>query len=99
MVQRKDTGYNGQQMPSGREGGRPQRRCMDVMKEEMKMAGVREEDGKDRVRWRQIICFTGPKGSIYYRECSLIKPEVFSQILGHVKFKFDKLFKPTIYYM
>lgn len=42
MVQRKDTGYNGQQMPSGREGGIPQRRCMDVMKEEMKMAGVRE---------------------------------------------------------
>ena len=28
---------------------------MDVVKENMKLVGVREEDGEDRVRWRRII--------------------------------------------
>lgn len=29
---------------------------MDVMKEDMQMAGVTEEDARNRVRWRQMIC-------------------------------------------
>ena len=28
---------------------------MDVVKEEMKLVGVREEDAEDRVRWRKMI--------------------------------------------
>ena len=28
---------------------------MDVVKEDMKFVGVREEGAEDRVRWRQII--------------------------------------------
>ena len=28
---------------------------MDVVKEDMKVVGVREEDAEDRVRWRQPI--------------------------------------------
>ena len=28
---------------------------MDVMKEDMKLVGVREEDAEDRARWRQMI--------------------------------------------
>ena len=31
------------------------RKFMDVVKEDMKSAGVREEDAEDRVRWRQMI--------------------------------------------
>ena len=32
--------------------GRPKRRLMDVVKEDMKLFGVREEDVEDRFRWR-----------------------------------------------
>ncbi|KAF7649500.1 hypothetical protein LDENG_00140040, partial [Lucifuga dentata] len=35
--------------------GRPKRRFMDVVKEDMKLVGVREEEAEDRVRWRQMI--------------------------------------------
>ena len=28
---------------------------MDVMKEDMKLLGVREDDAEDRVGWRQMI--------------------------------------------
>ena len=35
--------------------GRPKRRSMAVEKEDMKLVGVREEDGEDKVRWRWII--------------------------------------------
>ena len=35
-----------------RSRGRPKRRFMDVEKEDMKLAGVREEDEEDRVRCR-----------------------------------------------
>ena len=41
-------------LPGRRPRGRPQRRFMDVVKEDMKLAGVREEDPEDpedRVRW------------------------------------------------
>lgn len=34
--------------------GRKKRRLMGVVKEDMKVVGVREENVKDRVTWRQI---------------------------------------------
>ena len=59
-VQRRDSEYIGNRMlrlelPGKRPRGRPKRRFMDVVKEDMKVVGVREEDAKDRVRWRQMI--------------------------------------------
>ena len=35
--------------------GRLKERFMDVVKENMKLVGVREEDAEDRVRWRWMI--------------------------------------------
>ena len=43
------------ELPGRRSRGRPKRRFMDVVKEDMKVVGVREEDAEDRVRWRQLI--------------------------------------------
>ena len=43
------------ELPGRRPRGRPRRRFMDVVKEDMKVVGVREEDAEDRVRWRQLI--------------------------------------------
>ena len=42
------------ELPGRRSGGRPEMRVMDVVKEDMKLAGVREEDVDDRVRWRKM---------------------------------------------
>lgn len=39
-------------MPGRRLRGRPNRRFIDVAKEDMKVGGVRKEDGEDR--WRQL---------------------------------------------
>ncbi|KAF7654546.1 hypothetical protein LDENG_00068520 [Lucifuga dentata] len=43
------------ELPGRRPRGRPKRRFMDVVKEDMKLVGVREEEAEDRVRWRQMI--------------------------------------------
>ena len=43
------------ELPGRRPRGRPKRRFMDEVKEDMKLVGVREEDAQDRVRWRQLI--------------------------------------------
>ena len=32
--------------------GRPKSKCMDVVKEDMKLVCVREDDAEDRGRWR-----------------------------------------------
>ena len=58
-VQRRDSEYIGRRMlrmelPGRRSRGRPKRTFMDVVKEDMKLAGVREEEAEDRVRWRQM---------------------------------------------
>lgn len=60
-VKRKDGGYTGQRMlkmelPGRRKRGKPQRRFMDAVTEDMKMAGVTEEEVSSRMRWRQMIC-------------------------------------------
>ncbi|KAF7659468.1 hypothetical protein LDENG_00297190 [Lucifuga dentata] len=43
------------ELPGRRPRGRPKRRFMDAVKEDMKLVGVREEEAEDRVRWRQMI--------------------------------------------
>ena len=57
-VQRRESEYIGRmlrlELPGRRSRGRPKRRFMDVVREDMKLAGVREEDAEDRVRWRQM---------------------------------------------
>lgn len=41
---------------------------MDVVKENLQRAGVREEDDRYRVRWRQMICCGDPsKEAAEYR--------------------------------
>ena len=42
-------------LPGRRTRGRPKRRFMDVVKEDMKLVGVTEEEAQNRVRWRQMI--------------------------------------------
>ena len=42
-------------------GGRPIRRCMDCLTEDMRTAGVTEEDAQDRVRWRRTIRTCDPR--------------------------------------
>lgn len=36
--------------------GRARRRFIDVVKDDMKLAGVKAENIEDWVRWRQLIC-------------------------------------------
>ena len=38
-----------------RSRGRPRRRFMDAVKEDMESFGVRKEDAEERDRWRQMI--------------------------------------------
>jgi hypothetical protein len=59
-VQRSDSEYIGKRMlnlelPGRRPRGRPKRRFMEVVKEDMKAVGLRKEDAENRVRWRQLI--------------------------------------------
>ncbi|KAF7641470.1 hypothetical protein LDENG_00280470 [Lucifuga dentata] len=48
------------ELPGRRPRGRPKRRFMDAVKEDMKLVDVREEEAEDRVRWRQMICCGDP---------------------------------------
>ncbi|KAI5612237.1 hypothetical protein C0J50_0905, partial [Silurus asotus] len=59
-VQRGDMNYIGRRMlrmepPGRRKRGRPRRRFMDVVREDMQVVGVREADVKDRGVWRRMI--------------------------------------------
>ncbi|XP_062865903.1 uncharacterized protein LOC134328668 [Trichomycterus rosablanca] len=58
-VQRRDSEYIGRrmldmQLPGKRQRGRPKRRYMDAVREDMEVVGVRTEDAVDRVRWRRM---------------------------------------------
>ena len=61
-VLRKDDGYIGRRMlrmelPGKRKRGRPKRRFMDLVKEDMAEVEVKEEDAEDRSNWRlKISC-------------------------------------------
>ena len=56
-VQRRDIGRRmlRLELPGRRPKGRPKRRFMEVVKEDMKLVGVKDEQEEDRVRWRQMI--------------------------------------------
>ncbi|KAI5617633.1 hypothetical protein C0J50_22801 [Silurus asotus] len=59
-VQRRNMGYISRRMlrmePPGRwKRGRPRRRFMGVVKEDMQVVGLKEADVEDRVVWRQMI--------------------------------------------
>ena len=60
-VLRRDEVYVGRQvmnmeLPGKRRKGRPKRRYMNVVKENMRALGVRAEDARDRGNWRKTIC-------------------------------------------
>ena len=59
-LRRKDDGHIGRRMlrmelPGKRKRGRPKRRFMDVVKEDMAEVEVTEEDTEDRNHWRRKI--------------------------------------------
>ncbi|KAK3511278.1 hypothetical protein QTP70_034775 [Hemibagrus guttatus] len=59
-VQRRESDYIGRRMldmelPGRRQRGRPKRRYMDVINEDMKLEGASVEDAEDRDRWREMI--------------------------------------------
>ena len=59
-VMRRDREYVGRKMiemelPRKRRRGRPKRRFLDVVKEDMKEVGVKEMDIEDRKMWRMMI--------------------------------------------
>ena len=59
-VQRRESGYIGRRMlamelPGRRQIGRPKRRFMDAVREDMQVVGARVEDTENRVRWRTLI--------------------------------------------
>ena len=64
-VMRRDQEYVGRKMmemelPGKRRRGRPKRRFLDVVKEDMKEVGVKEMDIEDRKMWRMMICCGHP---------------------------------------
>ncbi|MCJ8738369.1 hypothetical protein PDJAM_G00034910 [Pangasius djambal] len=59
-VQRRESEYTGRRMLDmellgRRRRGRPKRRYMDVINEDMKLVGASVEDAEDRDRWRVMI--------------------------------------------
>ena len=66
-LRRKDDGYIGKRMlrmelPGKRKRGRPKRRFMDVVKEDMAEVEVTEEDTVDRNNWRRKSAVATPDG-------------------------------------
>ena len=64
-VMRRDQEYGGRKMmemelPGKRRRGRPKRRFLDVVKEDMKEVGVKKIDIEDRKMWRMMICCGHP---------------------------------------
>ena len=64
-AQRRDSGDIGRRMlemelPGRRRRGRPKRRYMDAVKEDMQVVGVRVEDTENRVKWKAVICCGNP---------------------------------------
>ena len=57
----RDRGYNRQRMlklevPGKRRRGRPKRKFIDVVWEDMQAIGVTEQDAKDTVKWKKMFC-------------------------------------------
>ena len=47
-------------MPGKRRKGRPKRKCIDVVREDMRAIGETEQDAIDRVKWRKTFCCGDP---------------------------------------
>ncbi|XP_051788831.1 uncharacterized protein LOC127529414 [Erpetoichthys calabaricus] len=65
-VQRRDAGYIGRRMlrielPGKRKRGRPKQRFMDVVREDMQVMGVTEQDAEDRKIWKKMIRCGNPQ--------------------------------------
>lgn len=76
-VQRRDSEFIGRSMqrlelPCRRPRERQNRRFMDVVKEDMKLVGVKEEDAEDRVRSRQMICCRSLREQLKGKEDKLV---------------------------
>ncbi|KAJ8348946.1 hypothetical protein SKAU_G00275380 [Synaphobranchus kaupii] len=66
-VRRREVGYIGRRMldmelPGKRRRGRPKRRFMDTVKEDMQAVGVTEDEAQDKNRWKQMIRCGDPGG-------------------------------------
>ena len=48
------------ELPGRRLRGRPKRRFMNAVKEDMQIVGVRVEDTENRVKWKTVICCGDP---------------------------------------
>ena len=64
-VMRRDQEYVGRKMmemelPGKRRSGRPKRRFLDVVKEDMREVGAKETDVEDRKMWRMMIRYGHP---------------------------------------
>ena len=60
-VMRRDQEYVGRKMmeielPKKMKRGRPKRRFLDVVKEDMGKVGARETDVENRILWKNMIC-------------------------------------------
>lgn len=44
---------------SCQEGGKQEEHRVDVVKKEMQKVDVTQEDARDKVRWRQMVCCRG----------------------------------------
>ena len=65
-VRRREEDYVGKRMmemavPGRRKRGRPRRRWMDLVRENMERVGAREGDEVDRVKWRLLLCCGNPE--------------------------------------
>lgn len=47
-------------LPGKKPRGRPKRKFMDVIKEDMRVDGVNEEDAEERIRLRRVVCHGYP---------------------------------------
>ena len=54
-VMRRDQEYVGRRMMETKRRGRPKRRFVDVVKEDMGEVGAKETDGEDRKVWKMMI--------------------------------------------
>ncbi|KAI5104704.1 hypothetical protein C0J45_6330, partial [Silurus meridionalis] len=64
-VQRRDMWYISRRMlrmetPGRRERGRPKRRFMNMVREDMQVVGLKEANVEDRGEWRRMICCGDP---------------------------------------
>ena len=48
-------------VPGRRKRGRPRRKLMDLVREDMEKVGAREGDEVDRVKWRLLSCCGDPE--------------------------------------